>query len=71
MIDFTTVQANPIPMPIIELQKVNTSLQGENKTLRYVLVMVGVIGAIYIVNKAITSIKEENASKKQRKTSKH
>ena len=64
MIDFTTIQANPIPLPIIELQKVNTTLQGKNYILRNVLIMVGVI---YIVDKAITYIKEENARKNKGK----
>jgi|GEM_PF-1716637 hypothetical protein len=67
MIDFTTIQANPIPLPIIELQTANTALQGENKILRNVLIIVGVIGAIYIVDKAITYKKEENARKNKGK----
>ena len=67
MIDFTTIQANQIPLPIIELQTANTTLQGENKILRNVLIVVGVIGVIYIVDKAITYIKEENARKNKAK----
>ncbi len=63
MIDFTTIQANPIPISTIELQTANTTLQRKNKVLRNVLIMVGTIGAIYLVAKAITNIKEENARK--------
>jgi len=67
MIDFTTLQANPIPLTTIELQTANTALQGKNKVLRNVLIMVGAIGAIYLVDKAITYIKEENARKNKGK----
>jgi len=67
MIDFTTIQANPIPLPIIELQTANTALQGENKILRNVLIIVGVFGILYIGDKIITYIKKENARKNKAK----
>ena len=63
MIDFTTIQANPIPPPIIELQAANSALQGKNKALRNILIVGGVILGIYIADKIITYIKEENERK--------
>lgn len=63
MIDFTTIQANPIPLPIVELQSANTLLKGENKTLRNALIVGGVIVALYFGDKIITYIKKENERK--------
>lgn len=48
MIDFTTIQANPIPPPILELQTANKALQGNNKVLRNVLIVGGLITAVFI-----------------------
>ena len=63
MIDFTTIQANPIPPPIIKLQVANSVLQGKNKALRNILIVGGVLLGIYIADKVITYIKEENERK--------
>ena len=60
MIGFTTIQANPIPPPIIELQAANSALQGKNKMLRNILIVGGVLLGIYVANKFIKYIKEEN-----------
>ena len=60
MIDFTTIQANPIPPPIIELQAANSALQGKNKALNAILIVSGVLLGIFIAVKVITYIKEEN-----------
>lgn len=52
MIDFTTLQANPIPLPILELQKQNVMLQEKNKEFEKVifgLVTAGVVTLIYFV----------------------
>ena len=52
MIDFTTLQANPIPPPILELQEQNVMLQGKNKVFEKVifgLITAGVITLIYFV----------------------
>jgi hypothetical protein len=48
MVDFTTIQVNPIPLPIIELQKANSNLQGDNKFLRNILIGLAVGGVILI-----------------------
>jgi len=63
MIDFTTLQANPIPFPIIELQKTITTIQEKNNNLRNVLRVVAVLVVLYIGDKVITYIKKENARK--------
>ena len=51
MIDFTTLQANPIPHSIIELQKANSGLTNDNKLLRNVLIVVAITATIYFVYK--------------------
>ena len=67
MIDFTTIQAFPIPLPIVELQQANIALHSENKLVRNLLIGV-VLGAalilgynIYIKNKK----ENERNTKKQ------
>lgn len=60
MIDVTTLLANPIPLPIIELQKANTSLLAKNKELKTILVIVGVCALLFIGYTIIKQIKEEN-----------
>lgn len=62
MIDITKVQLNPIPQPIVELQKQNVILQGKNKVLEkliFAVITVGVITLIYYV------IKDESNKKKK------
>lgn len=63
MIDFTTIQANPIPPTIIDLQAANSALQLENRALRNILIIGGVILGIYITDKVIKYIKEEKERK--------
>jgi len=67
MIDFTTIQANPIPPPIIELQAANSALQSKNKALNAILIVGGVLLGIFIAVKVITYIKEENERKNKNK----
>ena len=63
MIDITKVQLNPIPPPIVVLQTANTKLQGNNNTLRNILIVGGVIVALYLGDKIITYIGEANERK--------
>jgi hypothetical protein len=63
MIDFTKIHTNPIPPDIIELQTTNTQLEGKNTALRNILIICGVLLAIYITDKIITSIQLENEQK--------
>lgn len=67
MIDFTTIQANPIPPPIIELQAANSALKGKNKALNAILIVGGVLLGMFIADKVITYIKEENERKNKNK----
>jgi hypothetical protein len=67
MIDITKIELNPLPPPIIELQTANNTLQGKNKSLRNILIVGGVLLGIYIADKVITYIKEENERKSKSK----
>lgn len=67
MIDFTTIQANPIPPTITELQIANKALQGKNNTLRNILIVGGIIAAIYIGYQIIKLNQEENERKNKGK----
>lgn len=68
MIDFTTIQANPIPLPIIELQKANANLTTENKAIkRAIYIGVGALAA-YIVYRMYKKYKEDEANKKSQST---
>ena len=68
MIDFTTIQANPIPPPIVELQKANTNLTTENKAVKkFIYIGVGALAA-YIVYKIYKKHKENEAIKKNQST---
>ncbi len=67
MIDFTTLEANPIPPPIIELQVANSALQVKNKALRNILIVGSFLLGIFILDKVTTYIKEENERKNKNK----
>ena len=62
MVDFTTIQANPIPLSIFELQNTNSALKVDNKVLRSILIVGGVIISLYVAHKIITHLKAENES---------
>jgi hypothetical protein len=62
MIDFTTLQANPIPPTILEMQNENLVLQGKKMILEkiiYGIITVGVITIIYNIIKDAESRKTE------------
>lgn len=64
MIDFTTIQANPIPPPIVELQKANANLTNENKAFkRFVYIGVGII-ALYAIYKIYKRHEENDTNEK-------
>jgi len=68
MIDFTTIQANPIPLPIVELQKANANLTTENKTIKtFIYIGVGALAA-YLVYRMYKKHKEDEANKKSQST---
>lgn len=64
MIDFTTIQTNPIPPPVLELQKQNLLLLEKNKVLQnvfYSVVAAAVLLVIiYLSNDAKPSKNPEN-----------
>lgn len=64
MIDFTTIQANPVPPPIVELQKANANLTTENKAFKTAIYIgVGVLAA-YLIYRMYKKNKEDEASEK-------
>ena len=68
MIDFTTIQANPIPLPIVELQKANANLTTENKAIKtFIYIGVGALAA-YIVYRMYKKHKEDEDNKKSQST---
>ncbi len=68
MIDFTTIQANPIPLPIVELQKANANLTTENKAIKkFIYIGFGALAA-YIVYRMYKKHKEDEANKKSQST---
>jgi len=61
MIDFTTIEVNPLPLPIQELQKANIDLAQHNKVLnRVVLGLIGLGIALLIYN----AVKKNNHEEK-------
>lgn len=63
MIDFTTLEANPIPPPIVELQQANTNLTTVNKAIKTAIyVGVGALTA-YVIYRIYKKLKEDEASK--------
>ena len=68
MIDFTTIQANPIPLPIVELQKANANLTTENKAIKsFIYIGIGVLVAC-IIYRMYNKNKEDEANKKSQST---
>ena len=61
MIDFTTLEANPIPPPISELQKQNVILNGKNKVFEKIILGVITAGALVLIYYVIkTSYPRDN-----------
>lgn len=66
MIDFTTIQANPIPLPIVELQKANANLTTENKSIKTIIYIgIGVL-AVYIIYRMYNKNKKDEANNKSK-----
>ena len=68
MIDFTTLQANPIPPAIFELQNANASLTAENKALKTAIQIGLGLLASYIIYRIYKKHKEDEANKKSQST---
>jgi hypothetical protein len=65
MVDITTLQANPIPQTILELQSANKVLGKNNDALKNALIFFGAVGAIYVAYRILTYIQESNGRKNQ------
>ncbi len=68
MIDFTTIQANPIPPAIIELQRANANLTSENKAIKTAIKISFGVLAIYIAYKIYKKHKEDDTNKESQST---
>ena len=64
MIDFTTIQANPIPPAIVELQKANTNLTTENKAIKTAIYISAAVLMGYLVYRIYKKNKEDEANNK-------
>ena len=60
MIDFTTLQAYPIPLAIMDLQAANVKLENQNNTLRNVLIAGSVIAALYFGDQLLCYLNRKN-----------
>lgn len=65
MIDFTTLQANPIPLPVVELQKAYNSLSNENKAIKTIsYIGLGALAA-YLIYRMYKKRKADESNKNQ------
>ncbi len=60
MIDITTLQVNPIPPTILELQNLNTNITNENKVLRNIIIGVTVVAILTVANEIYKQIQFNN-----------
>jgi hypothetical protein len=60
MVDITTLQVNPIPPSILELQNLNTSIKSENKLLRNIIIVAGVVVVLAVANEILKQIEYKN-----------
>jgi len=63
MIDFTTIQANPIPPEIIKLQASNRMLENKNELLQTCLIVGGIAIGLIILAAAIKKMREKQNNK--------
>jgi hypothetical protein len=63
MIDFTTIQANPIPPEIIKLQASNRMLKNEKELLQTCLIVGGIALGLIILAAAIKKMREKQNNK--------
>ncbi len=59
MVDFSTIELNVIPLPVSQLQEINTDLLKKNKVLIYTVSICGAVIGIYLLRKIIYHIKNE------------
>lgn len=67
MTDFTTLQHFEIPPPIRELQSTNTTLKGQNKFFRNILIGIAVGVVIVVAINLYNRNEEENEKARKRK----
>jgi len=71
-IDLRTIEINPIPQPVIELQNTNSNLQRNNKLLTQLLIVGGVAIAVILVAAVIDNyLKDKNFATVRQKPKKN
>lgn len=63
MVDISKLQLHPIPDSILELQEQISTLQQHNKSIKNVILVVGVVITIYLLSKAYTKGNEADTKK--------
>lgn len=56
MVDCTTITANPIPLPIMELQKMNATLSIENSSLKKVITGRNIFIGVLLVSSVLVGV---------------
>ena len=56
MIDFTTIQTHPIPLPIKELQVVNATLSRENSSLKKIITGRNIFIGVLLVSSVLIGV---------------
>ncbi len=56
MIDFTTIQTHPIPLPILELQEVNANLSRENSSLKKIITGRNIFISVLLVSSVLVGV---------------
>ena len=66
MVDCTTITANPIPLPIMELQEVNATLSRENSSLKKVITGRNIFIGILFISSILVGVALYQNQKEER-----
>ena len=56
MVDFTTIQTHPIPLSIMELQKMNATLTSENSSLKKVITGQNIFISVLFISSVLVGV---------------
>jgi hypothetical protein len=60
MVDFTTIELNTIPLPVMELQEINADLVNKNNVLLFTVGVCGSAIMLFLIAKIIHHYKTDN-----------